>query len=186
MSAMAPALAFECKLDPLDGSRRVDLGGGVGDVYLVGCKFRLSLGNAGDRPITIDSMRVHVEAEDLLPVSFPERNRNYGAALRAHQLFIEVGRSRFSGWWMLADSSETRGERRTLSGASDELFVSPGAPRMRFAIEPGQSESIEGAILATEPGLYAVRLAAVATAPGSNPVARGTSAIRLCFAEPRQ
>lgn len=175
------AFTLTCDVDPLEGSGRADFGGAIGAAYLGGFKFRMTLGNAGDRPIAIRSMKIDVQSHDLPALAQPRPERRYGRLLIAHQLFVELSRDSYSGWWKLSDGTRLVDEPRLFNSAFHDIFESPGSPRIGFALDAGESEFIEGAFLAREPGLYDVKLLALGVDATAARAAKSTTAIRMCY-----
>jgi hypothetical protein len=180
-----PNLTLSCRVDVLDGGRRVEFTNEVGTVYLGGCKFQLALGNGGERPLTVDSMRIEFSSRDLEPLEYERLQYYYGKAIVPHQLFVELRRDGFGGWWMLSDGASLSGETRPISSAAPDIFDSEGAARLAFTLGPGETERIDGAILAREPGLYEVQLLARASDANLELAAKGSEPIRLCYSHPR-
>jgi hypothetical protein len=178
---LSQSFTLTCDVDPLEGGGRVDFGGDVGAAYLGGFKFRLTLGNAGDRPMAIRSMRIDAQSHDLPALARARPERGYGKVLIAHQLFAELSRNSYTGWWMLSDGTRLTDDPRPFDSSMKDIFESPGHPRIGFSLDGGESEFIEGAIMAREPGLYDVRLLALAVDAAAASAAKSTSAIRLCY-----
>jgi hypothetical protein len=182
-TGLAHTFTLSCDVDALDGGGRADFGDEVGIAYLGGFKFRLALGNAGDRPMAIQSMRIDVQSYDLPALAHARPERAYGAALIPHQLFVELNRNSFTGWWVLSDGARLSSEPRPIDSSTKDIFESAGLPRIRFSLNAGEMEFIEGAFLAKEPGLYEVKLLALAVDAAQDRVAKSTSMIRLVYME---
>ncbi len=176
------AFTLSCETGPLDGGSRVDFGGDVGEAYTGGVKFSLSLGNNGSQLIFIQSMRLRISHREFSAGRIKEKERAYGAILIPHQLFVEVFRHRYEGWWMLSDGAKLTGPRVVTSDDSD-LFDSKGNARMSFVLGNGDMELIEGAIYVGEPGLYDVRLQLLALNAAQERVAKAPKTFRICHVE---
>jgi hypothetical protein len=179
---MTAGFALTCRFDVLDGGRRVALEDEPGDAYLGGCKFALELLNTATLPLTVTSMRLEMIFRAFESVRFSEKERRYGTAREAHQLFVELDGDRWSGWWNLAAGAEIRAGLRAVTSDAEDLFASPSEIRLSFALAAGESERIEGALLTAEPGMYEVRMAALAER-GSWSRACVTAPIRIAHGE---
>ena len=182
-ATLQETFGFSVELEPKSGGRRVDLGEPYGRVYLDGCKFSISLNNKGSAPLVVRAMKVEAAWSDAEPVAYKKSTYEYGAILIPHQLFIELGKGGYTGWWTLSLGDRLSDVPRRFAQGDGDLFDSPGQPRLNFRVAPGDSELIEGAILARERGLYDVRLMALATNAEMDKAAKATKVIRILKAE---
>jgi len=178
---LAESFTMACDVEPLAGSQLLDFGAQGSNVYPGGCKFQLNLGNQGDRPFIIQNMKITVQRREFEPVARVKGERLYGAALIPHQLFVELYQSTFSGWWMISDGIHLADTPRKFDSTLQDILASPGLPRLTFSVDPGKSELIDGSFLVKEPGLYEVRVAAMAVNAAQEHAAKKTSAISLCY-----
>jgi hypothetical protein len=182
-ATLQETFGFSVTLEPKSGSKRVDLGEPYGRVYLDGCKFSISLTNKGAAPLVVRAMKAEAVWRDAEPVAYKKAEYPYGAILIPHQLFIELDKGGYTGWWALSLGDRLSDEPRRFARSDGDLFDSPGRPRLMFRVAPGDSEIVEGAILARERGLYDVRLMALATNAELERAAKATKVIRILKAE---
>ncbi len=155
------------------------MGDPYGVAYMGGCKFRLTLSNAGSSPLTIISMKFASQWQLIDPLTLKRKEITFRGVRFPHQLFLRLTKQGFYGSWLLSEGNRMSDRPRRFDGSAPNLFDSEGHSRLMFDLDPGQSEIIDGAIQPEDDGLYEVRLSALATNARGERSAKAMKATRI-------
>jgi hypothetical protein len=162
-SELQRTFRFAIEIKPVSHGRHLDLGEPHGPVYAGGCKFRITLANAGTVPLVVTSMKLATRWQQMDAPALQRVQVLYKGVMLPHQLFVHLRRDGFSGWWLLSHGDSVAEQRRPFDHLASDLFQAEGQPALMFQIKPGESEVIDGTIQPEDDGIYEVRLSALAT-----------------------
>jgi hypothetical protein len=183
--ARPPQAAFSMaiELSPVSGGKVIDLEEFPGRSYLGGCKFRLTLRNKDSAPLLVSRMALCASWRELGALSVAKTSYEYSGALLPHQLYIDLTRDGYSGWWQMSRGDQLADATRRFDQTGADLFDSPDLPRLALRIPPRDVELIDGAIRPKEPGLYQVQLKVLATDATGARMAVASKVVQLIHAE---
>jgi len=178
-SELQRTFRFAIEIKPVSHGRHLDLGEPHGTVYAGGCKFRITLVNAGTTPLVVTSMKLASRWQQMDAPALERVQVLYKGVMLPHQLFVHLKRDGFSGWWLLSRGDTVSEQRRPFDHLASDLFQAESQPALMFQIKPGESEVIDGTIQPEDDGIYEVRLSALATNGRFERSAKATKPIRI-------